>query len=196
MTRRRLLASVAAVAGGSTLLFESGAYSRVGADRGLQVATVPAEVDDGLAREAAFLGLGYRTEWTLDCRERTTLVEVRNRTPSPLRRVAVGLVRVPAHVTLTRDGRELVAGDTLVAVDTDAGDPPLAPGAAVEADVTATCETPGATGGPLLFDVRADGPAVTVTTTGPRRVDFDCQCRSDASGEESSGEGSGGGNGD
>ena len=174
VTRRRILASVAAVAGGSTLLFESGAYSRVEADRSLQVVTVPAEVDDGLAREAAFLGLRYRTDRTLGCHETMSLVEVRNRTPTTLRRVAVTLVRVPPRVTLTRGGRQLTAGDTVVAADT-----PLSPGEAVSLDVTAACESPGAAEGPLLFQVSASGPAVSVTTTRPRRVVLDCDCVGD-----------------
>jgi hypothetical protein len=183
VTRRRVLASVAAVGGGSTLLFESGAYSQVEVDRGLQVATVPAEVDDGLATEDAVLGLRYRTDRTLDCDESLSLVEVGNQTPSALRWVTVTLARVPARVTLTRDGERLTDGDTLVAVDADAGDTPLSPGEAVAVALTATCETPGAAGGPLLFDVRASGPAVSVETTRPRRVAFDCDCRPDSAGE-------------
>lgn len=179
MTRRRVLASVAAVAGGSTLLFESGAYSQVEASRGLQVATVPAEVDDGLATEEAFLGLRYRTDRALDCDGSLSLVEVGNQTPSALRRVTVTLVRVPARVTLMRDGTELIAGDTLVAVDADTDGAPLLPGEAVAVDLAAACETPGAAGGPLLFDVRASGPAVSVETTRPRRVAFDCDCASE-----------------
>lgn len=185
MTRRRALASLAAVAGGSTLLFESTAYSSVEADRSIQVDTVHTVVDGGVSVEEAFLGLRYQTDQTLHCDESLSLVEVRNQTPSTLRRVVVTLVRIPAGVTLMRDGQQLAAGDTVVAVDADAGDSPLSSGGAVEVDLTAACETPDAAGGSLLFDVRASGPAVAVTTTEARRVDFDCKCRP----EEERGEG-------